>query len=127
MVEQENVTKEFLSKKYDELCEKADKILKKNNPCAWKNCTCKAIREHNKKDACCTSCEHLKSTGCSVKSLSCKTWLCIDLDSIKDQNIKAQLHEIEKEARKYYLWYPRFSKEQAIKKSVQQHKLWSFI
>jgi len=69
--------------RYGMLCDAADRILKKNNPCKIKpGESCERIIEYgvyfrNKHgDLCCGGCKHHSPLGCKSKSLSCKTWLC---------------------------------------------------
>lgn len=64
---------------YDELYDIADMKLRIHNPCNisldGKTCT----GGH----PCCGGCEHLGPTGCTVKALMCKTWLCYEVKGIK--------------------------------------------
>jgi hypothetical protein len=72
-------TTKFISEKYDELYDKADKLLKEYNPCRIKCGSCQANRIDPKynstKQLCCGGCPYWKN-GCTVKSLACKLWLC---------------------------------------------------
>lgn len=62
---------EQMAKRFDELWDEADEILKKFNPCNIKNGSC--FRGF----LCCHECEFLSRTrGCREKSLACKLWLC---------------------------------------------------
>lgn len=69
----------YYSEKYDELYDKADKLLKECNPCKIKCGSCQANRIDPKynstKQLCCGGCPYWKN-GCTVKSLACKLWLC---------------------------------------------------
>lgn len=57
-------------KLYNELCDQADVILNKFNPCEVKDGKCK------RGYFCCDGCKYLKSNGCSIRSLFCKIWIC---------------------------------------------------
>lgn len=74
------LTKKQWVRKYHYLWNKLDKLLKGVNPCEFNKNTCRCIRFHRKPkhwdDHCCHGCKHLSSTGCTVKSLMCKTWFC---------------------------------------------------
>ena len=63
-----------IGKIYDSLCDQADEVLKKINPCqgSGSNCTLK----DGGRSWCCAGCKHLGQDGCKTKSLSCKLWLC---------------------------------------------------
>ena len=62
---------EKMSALYDELYEKADRVIKRHNPCRISRGRCLAVYP------CCDGCKFLsKIKGCLTKSLACKLWLC---------------------------------------------------
>ncbi len=82
-----------ISQKYDELYNRASAVIKKHNPCQVrkekdKSITCLGSRiysgygQHDgfngeKNLLCCGGCKyHDACSGCTVKALTCKTWLC---------------------------------------------------
>ena len=72
-----------LSAAYDRLYEQADLVLQKHDPCQIRreaddtiSCTETRLLKIKNSQLCCTGCEHLGPTGCTVKSLICKLWLC---------------------------------------------------
>lgn len=126
------------SKSYDVLYNKAKEILDRNNPCDFKDGLCR--REREKKQSgfefepfcCCNGdsfpsqnnetgdhCKHfVKGSGCSVKSLSCITWVC-DPDYFENKEDLQKLYDIEDEACDLGLFFPRFSKEETLTKKNQ--------
>ena len=68
---------EFIEK-YCDICDRADGLFKKYNYCEIKDGTCGRFRLKTSpgKNFCCGSCEHLTETGCSVKAIMCKLWIC---------------------------------------------------
>jgi hypothetical protein len=90
----------YLSKKYDELYNKADKLFKKYNPCKIQNRKC-IVGKH----CCCGNeyktieegrCKYLTENGCSVKSLACKLWLCYNIFWKEDNKITELNNKLEK-------------------------------
>lgn len=73
----------FLSRLYDELYNTASRLREKENPCNIIEGHCK----YRKYGCCCSGCEYLSDVGCTVKSLSCKLWLC--KESRRDKPILA--------------------------------------
>ncbi len=95
---------------YNQLCKRADEILKKYNPCNFKNGIC--LRGWH----CCNDCEFLsRKKGCKEKSLACKLWLC---DKARETSPKCaiSLDELELVAKKspFILLGYRTIKEDAI-------------
>lgn len=102
---------------YDALYEKADKLIKKYNPCqvqitnsGKKSCvSCIASRNKEREgnwtikgqenQLCCSGCKFLGPNGCQAeKTLTCKLWLC----SSKFGVINEKLKKLEKLAEEYY-------------------------
>jgi len=74
---------------YDRLYNHADKLLKKYNPCRIKNGKCANGR------FCCYGCKYLNKSGCTVKCLECKLWLCSYLVSLpKWQSLTSKLNKM---------------------------------
>ena len=112
---------------YDDLFERTDRLMKKYNPCNVQNGQCR------KGDPCCTAeshddnlenntCKYLKiPEGCSIKSLTCRLWLCgIESELAKDPKYKSFLSELQQlriEADKYKFFVFRGTKEQSLKRS----------
>ena len=83
----------IISDLYDILFEKADKIIKKTNPCKIKCGKCFRAQRYNVENAfCCDAystfftkipeCKYLTKNGCSAeKPLYCRVWFC---DTLKD-------------------------------------------
>lgn len=122
----------YFSEKYDELYEKADKLLKEYNPCKIKCGSCQANRIDPKYNStnqlCCGGCPHWKN-GCTVKSLACKLWLCgpvqgkfpylYNKNSERIRELAHKLEAIRNEA--YKVGIPlvfRGSKEENIKELI---------
>ena len=102
------------SKLYDRLYEVGDFLLKKYNPCGIKNGKC--IRPDSP-EFCCGGCEYLIVRGCSVKSLSCKLWLCVFIDD-KASVLSRQLLTLSYLQSVNDLWSARKSKEEVIRNIV---------
>ena len=120
------------SHKYDELYKKAEAIMDKYNPCVFdvktSLCIRDALRKKHGKEyqtcGCCGNingwiiderCKHFKEgIGCSVKSLSCKIWLCADARKNLPQKALNKLKEIYKEAIFYSIYLERASKKETI-------------
>lgn len=97
----------FRSELYDVLYETADSILKKYDPCGFKNGICKAGGN------CCEGCKYLSKKGCTVKALSCKIWLC---ESAKKNNPEcaSALNSLGSVCQKFDLYGFRMRKEDII-------------
>ena len=79
---------------YDRLRKKLDFFLKQLNICDWHNGLhgSECIRYYN---PCCESggvCQYLSSAGCTVKSLSCKLYLCPEAQSALQRIIIDKTH-----------------------------------
>jgi hypothetical protein len=70
---------------HEKLYAEASRILEDTNPCQWKDGNCFAGTH-----GCCQGCKHLGPTGCTVKSLSCRVWLCAQLKNTKKGQAVAQ-------------------------------------
>ena len=121
---------EKLSKLYDYLYNEADNLLKEFNPCKVKlgACTtCVGTRSGNiagVKDGvlCCGGCKYLTNTGCSVKALTCKLWLCYT--TYKHNKLLAEkLHTLRIIACAAKLTGFRTSKEDVFKYITQTYAL----
>jgi len=87
---------EKMAEEYDKLCQRADAILKKFNPCNIKRGRCSGGRRY----PCCDDCEFLSKKGCTEKSLACKLWLCPDARESYPE-CAALLDELEEEAMRH--------------------------
>lgn len=66
----------FINKVLQRTCDTADLILKNGNPCDPKYRNGKLTCIHPRMHFCCDGCNHLSTSGCTVKSPACKLWLC---------------------------------------------------
>src|SRR3970282_2096940 len=71
------------SELYDTLYQRCQEALDSANPChinvIGKTVSCEHRQRHpgsNFNGLCCRGCKHLSATGCTVKALACKFWLC---------------------------------------------------
>jgi hypothetical protein len=93
----------------DQLWKVADNVFKTHNPCNF-NDKGECIRYQGgyrwypEKDdtACCGGCQYLRNTGCSIKSMYCKTWLCdyIYVNRLLPEYALNALHAIRRIAQK---------------------------
>lgn len=69
---------------YDQLYSEASAILERDSPCEVSCNTCLDSRRKqrldipNVKPFCCDGCKYLTPTGCGVKALGCRVWLCYE-------------------------------------------------
>jgi hypothetical protein len=64
---------------YEILFNIGQQIIDHHDPCEWKDGACRRMRSSDPDaEVCCKGCPHLGETGCTVKSLACKLWLCGD-------------------------------------------------
>lgn len=61
---------------YDIIFDKASSIIKAQNPCGVHKDEDGKLKCLYRIDWCCEGCKHLTPTGCGVKALSCRLWLC---------------------------------------------------
>ena len=62
---------------YDALFRIGEQTMNYYNPCEWSKEQCIRMRSSKGDDkGCCEGCRHLSRSGCTVKSLGCKLWLC---------------------------------------------------
>jgi hypothetical protein len=105
-----------LSKKYDELYAKASKILDDFNPCKIENGTCLSGRSGGR-NFCCEGCPNLSQTGCTVKCIFCRTWICEEAAAAMGESYKAfneLMTRIDDEAREYGMLVFRTGKEEIM-------------
>lgn len=96
---------ECLSVLYDGLCEEANLILTRYNPCKIENGRCFVG------NPCCDGCEYLsRKKGCTVKSLVCRLFLCNEARK-KFPQCAAALDALEKIAAEKNILGFRSSKE----------------
>lgn len=86
---------------YDRLYNEAEMWLKANNPCQISCGKCVG-RYKNDLGLCCEGCKHLTPSGCSVKSLACKIWLCSTVQW-EHPEFGDALRKIEREARTLHI------------------------
>lgn len=68
-----------LSNLYDTLYDEACEVLKKYSPCNIKyDAACGLTCTYMTPNRCCEGCKHHSDTGCTVRSLACKLYLCWD-------------------------------------------------
>jgi hypothetical protein len=109
---------ESLSNEYDELYEEAERFIKKYNPCKVENGTCLRFREIRDGNFCCRHCENLTEKGCSIKSLTCKTWFCAIAGKCFNEEAKNELNVLLKKGYDFSVY--RGSKELSIKVAIQR-------
>lgn len=82
---------------HEEIYDKASEVLAKHNPC---NIHTSADGEVVCNDGvpCCHGCPHLGPTGCTTRSISCRTWLCFRASSM-NQGCYAELGALKLAAR----------------------------
>lgn len=105
--------REEFSQRYDELYAKACALFKKHNPCEIRRGSCMRGRIHEIKSFCCGSCEHLSNTGCTVKCLWCKLWVCHDIDNAE---LIEGLQAIENEAGEWGMLGYRSTKKEMMRR-----------
>ena len=96
---------------FNALCEQADDVLEKYNPCRWVDGRCAHDRIYGTRGWCCDQsidgrygpCDKLGPNGCTVRSLACKCWLCDVAFGISPEAFR-ELKEIEKVAKENGLW-----------------------
>ena len=115
-------SRRYLSKKYDELFDRAVEVVSKHNPCKLhdfmgeKMCARGDVASNG---LCCHGCRHLRVNGCKVKSLGCKIWLCTHENwDCPRKNIAGpywqDMMPILKEAEALRLSFPRHSKDETL-------------
>lgn len=83
---------------YRDLYDGMDEVLKELDPCQITivdgKTVCNGTKNNHRESntLCCSNCMHLSKSGCRVKSLACKTWLCGDaikymMDNFEEANI----------------------------------------
>lgn len=143
-----DITRERLSKVYNKLYNKADKIVKRKNPCGiHKNeqgdHVCLACKEHPDFDEdsqfadnytakygikpntmCCGGCpSHEQGKGCTATMpLACKAWTCPTVQSA-NPDIARKLFRIEKRAEKARLSTFRGDKKETLDDAEQRWKI----
>ncbi|MFA5397768.1 MAG: hypothetical protein WC346_17295 [Methanogenium sp.] len=98
------ISKTKLSKEYDRLYKEGQKILDTYNPCQIevKNGKVSCVNSRNHKSfgsenvLCCGNCRYHKDSGCSVKCLACKTYLCTTAYNKLPKYAKKKLNKIQK-------------------------------
>ena len=92
-----------LSALYDRIYDIADGLLKKHNPCnihsdgTKSSCQCHLHTTH-RIHLCCTGCKYISPTGCTVKALACKLFLC---PSIKNKVLQKRFYKLREYVHKY--------------------------
>lgn len=125
--------KDWLSQKYDELWDKADKLLKANSPCGIKmkggSIICRGCAEigmGNPNELCCGGCKFHTIDGCQAeKPLSCKLWLCNTAASHLPRSVSCELAFLESEADKLGFITLRGDKTASMKKATRRWTLLS--
>ena len=113
-------TVEERSHKYDELYDEAEAFLKKHNPCT----KCKGYTLFGgSAPNCCERCPFLGPTGCTIKCLACKLWLCNY--SALSPTSRNKLWDMQYEAEEYNIHYARSTKEEALSVETEQ-SMWLF-
>lgn len=109
------------SEVYDKLYDLAARLLRGANACA--NCPVKSpprklgdlLWRERSKTWCCGGCRHTSDTGCTVKALGCKLWLCGNADSGWTLRLGRRLDKLVRIATHYNVYVARASKEESLK------------
>jgi len=112
----EKLSIEELSALYDRIYDIADRLFKEYNPCnihskeGKSRCTCH-LHSTYRVHLCCTNCKYISSTGCTVKCLGCKLFLCYTLWD-KYPMLEKRLYKLVTIAYKHSLpatryWFPK--------------------
>lgn len=111
---QKNAT-ETLMQLHDALCDKADAVFQKYNPCQ-RNEDGQCVGK-----GCCNGCRHLSDEGCTTKSLACKLWLC--REALVGNNACAkELRSLKEIAHDFGLYGVRTSRDEVLKRFQKTYK-----
>ena len=81
-----------LSALYDRVYDIADRLFKKYNPCNIHTIKggicCTSRKTNNAFGLCCGGCKHISKTGCTVRCLPCKLFICDTLMYVYDNKGK---------------------------------------
>lgn len=97
---------------YDRLVRLADRILAKNYVCAGCPVGCKG--QWPSRATCCSDCPNLGPSGCTVKALACKLWLCWNEKYKAGYRVNKRLHRLERIAQHYRIYVGRAGKEMSL-------------
>jgi len=110
---------------HDRLYRRADKLIKRYNPCRIEGEEC--LRGRN---PCCDECKYLGKKGCTVKSLMCKLHLCFKVRYLSPK-LSRMLSRIENQAFGYNILLVRGSREDVAKQlkflERKRGKKWNVI
>lgn len=101
---------------YDSLYQKASNLEEKYDPCNISNGICQREKIKSGKSFCCGNCEYLTNTGCSVKALYCKLWICCSVEKLLPIIFWINRSRLLKKAVRYNLLFHRESKENTLKR-----------
>lgn len=120
-----------ISKLYDLLYDKADRLIKQYNPCNIHKennrivCNNEYMCKVYGQQLCCTNCKYLGEHGCTTKSLGCKLGCCWqgnswqyakenkDIPNLDDIFMK-KMDKLRYIAYRYEINKPRYSKEETL-------------
>jgi len=120
------MTKQELSELYDKLYESADRLFKKYNPCGIEAGICLSVRMdhgetarygHHRDTLCCTGCEYHTSSGCTVKAIYCKLWICDRVRKYGDPIFVVKIDRLWKRSRPLR----QYSAEQSVRISKEDY------
>ncbi|BCS54110.1 hypothetical protein [Geobacter sp. SVR] len=110
---------------YDQMYDRAKSLLEQHNTCGWDP---NAGLFAASKKGCCIRCRHLNDqTGCRVKSLLCKLWLCDVARSRLPVPVVEQLQQIWDEAVECGLLMARASKRESLSKPAVKNNIGTFM
>jgi hypothetical protein len=92
---------------YDYLYKRADKLIRKHNPCEMKDGKC--LRG----SPCCDGCNHLTADGCVIDCLMCKLFLCWRVSQRKPVLVRT-FRRMQTKAYRHGLLHIRYSKKEMI-------------
>ena len=129
-------TKSQLSQLFDDIYQEADTILRDHDPCQFNKLfpkTCKrgvnytyalnnatiedTVKTIQDNSFCCDGCEFLGESGCRVKCIACKLWLC-EMDCKSFNKFRERVAHLSERATLFHFMGFRKSKEQTIKDSL---------
>ena len=115
MITEQQIDTEKLSALYDRIYDIADRLFKKYNPCnhiikeGIILCTGRSSIRNERhcqrynSYLCCNTCKHLSATGCTVKCLPCKLFMCSCLYGREKNKITLnKLYQLKQIASKKY-------------------------
>lgn len=99
---------------YDQLYDRAIKLMVEYNPCDIRGGICASKRLELGPNFCCTRCINLSDSGCQVTSLLCKIWVCGAIRPLLPRTFHEKIGEILKEVHESKITLGRMDKWESI-------------